>query len=150
VGTYAGPEQVEPSVWTTGHQAEGAVTGEFALAGAIVVQRQVQRHEGATTFEAVNVFQLDPATGETLLYSFDSVGYPPDPPARGRWEGRRLVLERVTARGAARVIYTPTPDGYEWTKAFRPPDAHDWAPMISGHLTAVDARCPEDASGAAD
>ncbi|TQS41370.1 DUF1579 domain-containing protein [Cryptosporangium phraense] len=135
VGTFIGAEQVHPSPWTGRHDAEGEVTGVAELAGAIVVQRQVQRRDGEVTFEAVNVFQLDPATGATLLYSFDSVGYPPDPCSRGTWEDGTLVLHRATARGEARTTYTPSSDGYAWTKDFRAPGATDWSPVISGRLT---------------
>jgi hypothetical protein len=134
VGTYAGPEQVHPSPWTETHEAHGEVTARQELGGMIVVQHQAQQRDGETTFEAVNVFQIDPSTGDTLLYSFDSVGYPPDPPARGRWEGETLVLDRATPRGTSRTTITNTPDGYAWTKAFRAPGAEDWSPVITGHL----------------
>jgi hypothetical protein len=138
VGRYTGSEQVHPSPWTEEYHADAAVTGRFEVAGSIVVQHQVQQRDGVTTFEAVNVFQVDPGTGETLLYSFDSLGYPPDPPARGRWHGPSLVLQRVTARGSSRTSYTPGPDGYTWTKTFRTPGAEEWSPMITGHLTEHD------------
>ena len=37
---------------------------------------------------------------------FDSIGYPPEVPARGAFDGDTLVLERTTPRGTNRTTFT--------------------------------------------
>lgn len=104
------------------------------LDGGLLVQHHVQERDGAAVFGTLNVFTTDPATGDVLLYAFDSVGYPPEPAARGTWHGEELVLERTTERGSARTRFTPTPDGYRWSKEFRAPGSDVWSPVVAGEL----------------
>ena len=134
LGELSGPEEVSSTPWAEGGPAIGRVSGERGLDGGVLVQHQVQERDGAPAFRSLNVFMADPATGEVLLYSFDSVGYPPEPPARGTWNGEELVLERTTERGSARTTFTPTADGYRWSKSFRAPGAGEWAPVVRGEL----------------
>jgi hypothetical protein len=137
VGELTGPEQVHATPWAAAGAGVGTVSGRLALDGKALVQEQTQERDGAVAFRAVNVFMTEPANGAVLLYSFDSAGFPPDPPARGNWQGADLVLERTTGRGASRTTYTPDADGYRWSKAFRAPDASGWSPVVEGRLTEV-------------
>lgn len=134
VGELSGSEEITTTPWVAGGPATGHVRGERGLDGGVVVQHQVQERDGAPAFRALNVFTTDPATAEVLLYSFDSVGYPPEPAARGTWIDGDLVLERTTGRGSARTIFTPTPDGYRWSKSFRAPGSAEWSPVVTGEL----------------
>jgi hypothetical protein len=133
VGSLHGPEQMHATQWAPAGTAHGRVRGELDVDGLVLVQHQVQERAGDAVFRAVNVFMADPA-GRVLLYPFDSVGHPPEVPAVGSWDGGDLVFERSTPRGSARTTYTPTADGYTWSKQFRPPDG-PWQPMIDGRLT---------------
>jgi hypothetical protein len=133
VGPLSGPERMHATRWAPAGEALGRVRGEAAVDGLVLVQHQEQERAGEPVFRAVNVFTADP-DGRVLLYPFDSVGHPPEAPAVGAWEGDDLVFERTTPRGSARTTYTPTPDGYAWSKAFRPPGGA-WQPMIEGRLT---------------
>jgi hypothetical protein len=134
-GSLSGPEEAYASSWTEASSAVGSVHGQFELAGTVVVQHQTHERDGTGSFQALNVFMVDPATEEILLYCFDTVGFPPDPPARGTWHGEDLVLDRSTARGSSRTTYTPTSAGYRWSKRFRAPSDQDWAPVVDGHMT---------------
>jgi hypothetical protein len=125
---------VTATPWARGGAAEARARGERALDGGVLVQHHVQERDGAVAFRILNVFTADPATGEVLLYAFDSVGYPPEPAARGTWHGDELVLERATERGSARTTFAATADGYRWSKAFRAPDADAWSPVVAGEL----------------
>jgi hypothetical protein len=134
VGELSGPEEVSTTPWAEGGPATGRVRGEHELDGGAIVQRQVQERDGAVAFRALNVFTVDPATDEVLLYSFDSVGYPPEPAARGTWHDGELVLDRTTERGSARTTFTPTDDGYRWSKSFRAPGSEVWSPVVAGRM----------------
>jgi hypothetical protein len=136
-GAFTGHDQIHASQWGDAETARAEVEGDWELGGRLLVQRW-RDVRAADTFELVNVFMEDPATGETLLYAFDSAGFPPDPPARGVWDGDILTLVRRTERGQARWTFTPTTDGYGWRKEFRVSDDDPWAPVIDGRLTRAD------------
>jgi hypothetical protein len=134
VGELSGQEEVAPGPWAPGGPAAARARGERALTDGVLVQHHVQERDGVAAFRTLNVFTTDPATGEVLLYAFDSVGYPPEPAARGGWCGDELVLERTTERGSARTTYAATPDGFRWSKSFRAPGAQAWSPVVAGEL----------------
>lgn len=100
VGALHGPERMHATQWAPAGTAQGRVRGEVDVDGRV------------------------------LLYPFDSVGHPPEAPAVGSWHGDDLVFERSSPRGSARTTYTPTADGYTWSKQFRSPDDDRWQPMI--------------------
>ncbi len=139
VGALRGPERMHETQWAPASSAQGRVRGEADVDGRVLVQHQVQERAGEALFRAVNVFMVVPA-GRVLLYPFDSVGHPPESPAVGCWLGDDLVFERSSPRGSARTTYTPTADGYTWSKQFRAPDDDRWQPMIDGTLTRDPAR----------
>jgi hypothetical protein len=130
-----GTELVAPSPWTAAGPATATVSGEVGLADTAVIQRYEQRRDGAVSFSALNVFLVDVETGDTLLYAFDAVGFAPDPPARGNWDGDRLILERATERGFSRTTYELTFDGYRYVKEFRLPEQQLWEMVVSGTFT---------------
>jgi hypothetical protein len=134
VGELHGPERMHATQWAPAGTARGRVRGEVDVDGRVLVQHQVQERAGEELFRAVNVFMVDPA-GRVLLYPFDSVGHPPESPAVGSWHDGDLVFERSSARGSARTTYTPTADGYAWSRQFRSPGDDRWQPMIEGTLT---------------
>ena len=142
VGSLHGPERMHATRWAPAGEATSRVRGELDVDGLVLVQHQVQERIDAAEFRAVNVFMAGP-TGRVLLYSFDSAGQPPEPAAVGSWRGNDLVFERSTPRGSARTTYTPTADGYAWSKQFRPPGGLDWQPMVEGKLTRDATREPE-------
>jgi hypothetical protein len=133
VGELSGREEVTAGEWAEGGSATARARGELALDGGVLVQHHVHDRDGAT-FRTLNVFMVDPATGEVLLYAFDSAGYPPEPAARGTWRGEELVLGRTTERGSARTTFSATADGYRWSKEFRAPGADEWSPLVEGEL----------------
>ncbi|WP_410637068.1 DUF1579 family protein [Amycolatopsis sp. lyj-346] len=107
VGDWTGTEDLAASAWAPASTAHADCEYRMALNGFAVVQHYRQRREDGSEFLGHNVFTADPATGETLWYGFDSYGFPPESPARGRWTGTTLTLEKQTARGVARHRLTP-------------------------------------------
>ncbi|MFF1876333.1 hypothetical protein [Leifsonia sp. NPDC058230] len=140
IGRFGGPELMHETAWAPAGRAHGRADGR--LTALALIQEQVQSREGAPDFEALNIFTLDAATGDVFLYSFDSVGYLPDPRARGSWIGGELVLVRSTARGHSRTRYAEVPDGYRWMKEFRPTEDAEWSTVVEGELTRIGAGVP--------
>lgn len=114
-GEWEGTESVEPSVWGKGGAATGRTSFRADLDGFAVIQDYVQLKDSLVTFRGHGVFTVDPQTQEVLWYWFDSMGFPPDLPARGRFEGDVLTLLRVTPRGAARYVHTIRAQEYEFS-----------------------------------
>ncbi|MEV7093419.1 DUF1579 family protein [Amycolatopsis sp. NPDC051045] len=107
VGGWTGTEELAASPWAPASTAHADCEYRLALNGFAVLQHYRQRREDGAEFLGHNVFTVDPDTGETLWYGFDSYGFPPESPARGSWTGATLTLEKKTARGAARHRLTP-------------------------------------------
>lgn len=132
VGTFCGPEIMHETAWAKGGDALGRSTGR--LVSTAVVHEQTQERDDVLSFSAVSIFAVDPETGEIVMYAFDSVGFLPDPPARGRWVDGQLVLSRATPRGESRTRFSPTRNGYQWSKEFRPSSADPWAVVVEGRM----------------
>ena len=135
-GKFVGTDEIHASVWAPSETARVDIDAEWEIGGAVLVQRW-QDTRATDFFELVNVFMEDPATGEVLLYAFDTAGYPPDPPARGSWDSGRLVLRRTSVHGQSLVEFTPTPDGFRWSKQYRTSDTDSWHPVLDGELVRV-------------
>jgi hypothetical protein len=133
--SHRGRQRVEASAWGPASTAETTSSATQECHGTAVQHRHTSRREDGSVFEVLNLFLQDRTTDEVLLYAFDSLGYPPDPPARGGWVGGDLVLDRTSPRGSSRTTFTPTPDGYRWSKRFSPDDGHDWQLVFTDDLT---------------
>ena len=114
-GEWEGTESVEPSAWGKGGLATGLTSFRGDLDGFALIQDYVQLKESLVTFRGHGVFTVDPQTQEVLWFWFDSMGFPPDLPARGRFEGDVLTLLRVTARGAARYVHRISANDYQFS-----------------------------------
>ena len=132
-GRFAGTDEIHASAWGPGETARVAMSAEWEIGGRVLVQRW-QDSRADDVFELMNVFMADPANGEVLLYVFDTLGYPPDPPARGSWDGDRLQLQRKTERGESQIEFTPTRTGFRWSKRYRPSGSAPWQVIIDGEL----------------
>lgn len=133
-GRFHGVDRVAASAWSEPETARVTAVGDVELGGALLIQRLTETRAGGT-FEAVHAFMVDRESGDVLLYGFDTFGYPPEPAARGRFEGDRLVLLRATERGQSRTVFAPTPAGFDWSKEFRPAADAPWQPVVAGTLT---------------
>lgn len=114
-GEWEGTENVEPSAWGKGGPATGRTSFRADLDGFAVIQDYVQLKDSLVTFRGHGVFTVDPETQEVLWYWFDSMGFPPEEPARGRFEGDVLTLLRVTPRGSARYVHQISTNEYRFS-----------------------------------
>jgi hypothetical protein len=92
-GAWEGSERLQASPWSPGGSATARL--EFrVLAGGFAVAHDYESSAGLT---AHGVFS---ASGDDVLWHwFDSIGHPPEVPARGRWDGDTLTLTRASPRG---------------------------------------------------
>lgn len=132
-GTFTGVDRIQASRWSDAESVRAEAEATWAVTGGLLVQRW-RDERAAGEFELLNVFMEDPASGEVLLYAFDSLGYPPDPPARGVWTDGSLVLLRTTERGESRTEFTPFETGFRWRKLFRSTVDAEWTSVVEGEL----------------
>src|ERR1700753_2425265 len=100
VGEWEGHEELAPSPWSPGGPAIGRMSFRADLDGFAVIQEYIEQKESKIVFRGHGVFTVDPESKEILWYLFDSYGFPPHAPARGRFEGDVLTMTRVTPRGS--------------------------------------------------
>ncbi|SFW60538.1 DUF1579 family protein [Amycolatopsis australiensis] len=135
VGRWAGTEDLAAAPWAPASTAHVDCEYRRALNGFAVIQNYRQRREDGSEFLGHNVFTVDPRTGETLWYGFDSYGFPPEPAARGGWTGATLVLEKKTARGVARHRLTRDGDTLTHEIDVRMGDDDEFRPFLRGRYT---------------
>jgi hypothetical protein len=131
-GQWMGLETIHPSPWSGGGSAEGKWQIRCDGSGLHLILDYLEQRADGTAFNAHSVIAIDPETGDWLLFIFDSFGFPPLQPARGRWYGDRLVLEKATPRGVGRTIFEIGPDEFRYAVASRSHDATAFTPVMDG------------------
>lgn len=132
VGSWEGEEQLQPSPWGPGGTATGRGVYRSVTDGMAIVQDYEEEKDGAIVFRGHGVFTIDPANGDVLWWWFDSMGFPPDGPARGRWDGDTLILNKSTPRGDGRYRYRLNGDRYEFSIENRFPEQEDFCLFMQG------------------
>lgn len=132
-GAWSGEETLMPSPWGPGGAATGRSTLAMAVDGLVLLHDYVEEIEGQVRFRAHGVFAVDPSTQEVLWWWFDSMGFPPDPPARGRWESDAVLrLGKATPRGEARYEFRLGQDAYDLRIQTRLPGQAEFATFMEG------------------
>ena len=105
LGHWAGTTQWEATPW--GRHGPRTVEMTFARAAAGWRSPHSYRHTEAdgTRTEGHGVFTADPDHPDTLWYHVNSLGLPPEAPARASWQGGTLTVERRSERGTARHTF---------------------------------------------
>jgi hypothetical protein len=103
------------------------------LDGFFVVQDYVEEKDGRVAFRGHGVFGYDAQAGTYAWYWVDSMGFVPDAPARGQWQGDTLLLEKTTPRGRARYLHRISPEGsYEFSIESSFDGGATWLKFMSG------------------
>ncbi len=131
-GHWAGDEVLAPSPWGPGGPASGATTMRVGLDGMALLQDYEETKDGAVVFHGHGVFVIDPQGSDVLWWWFDSMGFPPDGPARGRWDGDVLLFEKTTPMGEGRYRYEFFGDRYTFAMSNRFPGQSDFTEMMRG------------------
>jgi len=137
-GEWEGAEQLFPSAWGPGGVARGRMSFREDLSGFALIQDYVEEKDSRVTFRGHGVFTIDPVSKEVLWYWFDSMGFPPEAPARGTFEGDVLTLTRESPRGASRYVYRITKDQCEFSIANKLTGEPDFKPFMSGTYSRPD------------
>ena len=138
VGEWEGDEEHTPSKWGAGGAAVGRMGFRSDLDGFAVVQDYIELKASHITFRGHGIFSVDPQTKDILWYWFDSLGFPPGEPARGRFEGDALTMTHVSPRGAARYVYRITTDTCEFSIENKSPGDADFSLFMKGKYTRKD------------
>jgi hypothetical protein len=134
-GDWTGTEALAASPWAPASTARADCEYRVALNGFALIQHYRQHREDGSEFLGHNVFTVDPQTGETLWYGFDSYGFPPESPARGGWTGATLVLDKKTARGVARHRLTPDGDTLTHEIDVKMGEDREFSPFLRARYT---------------
>lgn len=135
VGDFEGDEELQPSPWGPGGPARGRIAFRSAAGGMSFIQDYEEEKDGAVVFGGHGVFLIEPESGDVLWWWFDSMGFPPDGPARGTWDGDTLTLTKSTPRGDGRYVYRLHTSGYEFTIENRFPGQDDFNLFMRGDYT---------------
>jgi Protein of unknown function (DUF1579) len=138
VGEWEGDEELTPSAWGPGGAAFGRMSFRADLDGFAVIQDYIEQKDSHITFRGHGVFTVDPQSSDILWYWFDSFGFPPDEPARGRFEGDVLTMNRVSARGASRYTYRITAKFCEFSIENKLPGEGDFSQFMKGKYARKD------------
>jgi hypothetical protein len=111
IGDWEGPETLTESPWAPGGTATGKLHVRSDMDGFFVLQDYIQERARKVTFSGHGIFGYDAAAAEYTWYWVDSTGFVPDAPARGKFEGDTLLLQKVTPRGTARHTLRLEPGG---------------------------------------
>jgi hypothetical protein len=104
-GDWEGVETIADSPWGPGGTATGKLHVRTDLDGFFVLQDYIQEKARKVTFSGHGVFGYDAPSGEYTWYWVDSTGFVPDAPARGKFNGDTLLLEKVSPRASARYTH---------------------------------------------
>lgn len=102
LGHWSGTTQWEATAWGPARSAASEVVFARAAAGLAVTMSYRHTDSDGTKTEGVGVFTMDPDRPDTLWYHVNSMGLPPEAPARASWLDGTLTIERRSDRGTAR------------------------------------------------
>ncbi|HEV2676006.1 MAG TPA: DUF1579 family protein [Aliidongia sp.] len=131
-GVWTGSGIVFPNPWGPSGATTGSWNFRLDPGGFNLLHDYVEQRSDGYRFDAHGVLTVDPAADEYVWFWFDSYGFPPLSPARGRWDGARLVLEKTTPRGVGRSIFTVHGDELDYAAASRLGTEPAFTPVVEG------------------
>ena len=138
VGRWSGAETMAPSPWGPGGTAIGRTHCRRGLDGLALIQEYEQEKDGQVVFRGHGVLLVEPDTQDVLWWWFDSFGFPPGDPARGRWEGDVLLFDKASPMGESRYRYDFAGDRYRFTIENRFPGQTEFAEFMHGDYSRAD------------
>jgi hypothetical protein len=137
-GNWEGSEALQPSPWGPGGNATGRGVYRVVTDGMALTQDYEEEKDGAIVFRGHGVFTIDPESGDVLWWWFDSMGFPPETPARGRWDGDTLTFLKTSPRGDGRYVYVlEGSDTYTFSIENRFPGQDDFCLFMKGRYRRV-------------
>jgi hypothetical protein len=135
-GTWVGEEKLFPSPWDPkGGTATAKVEAQMGLDGFFLITNYTETREGQVTYRGHGVSSYDQDEKCYVMFWFDSIGVVSPSPAKGKWEGSRLIYTHQTKMGHSRYTYDLQGEGrYKFTIE-NSQDGQQWAPFMEAHYT---------------
>lgn len=137
VGRWSGTEQTAASAFGPGGSGTGNTHYRRGLDGIALIQ-EYERKGDSASFLGHGVMLIEPDTQDVLWWWFDSLGFPPGDPARGRWEGETLLFEKASPMGEARYRYQFAGERYRFAIENRFPGQTDFAEFMHGDYSRIE------------
>lgn len=144
-GRWSGWGETYPNPWGPAGPTVGTWHFYFDRVRLNLIHDYVEKRQTGECFEAHGVLTIDPVSQDVLWFWFDAYGHPPLTPARGRWQGSLLTLEKVTPRGIGRTTFTWSTDELLCGMNCKLTGTEAFIPIMSGRYV----RVPQAASQSA-
>jgi hypothetical protein len=131
LGRWAGTTQWEATPWGPARAAESELVFARAAAGLAVTHSYRHTDVDGTRSEGHGVFTMDPDRPDILWYHVNSMGLPPEPPARASWQHGTLTVERRSDRGTARHTFRVADGVLTHSAGLRLGAATDFTPFMA-------------------
>lgn len=135
-GTWTGEETLFPSPWDpAGGPATGVFEARVACDGFWLVADYAETRNGQISYRGHGVYGYDRKEQVYTMSWFDSMTETVAAPAKGRWDGNRLVFTAQTPMGHSRFTYE-----FQDERRYRflietSQDGKQWARMMEGQYT---------------
>ena len=130
-GSWVGEEKLYPSPWDPqGGTAVAAVETRLALDGFFLITDYTETRGGQVTYQGHGVHSYDRAEKCFVMFWFDSMGDVSPVPAKGRWDGNRLVYAHQTPIGHSRYSYDFQGEGRYRFMIENSQDGKEWVPFM--------------------
>ncbi len=136
VGEWAGEEIIAPSKWGAGGVASSRISARKGLNHYVLTQDYRAVRDGKPWLEVHAVFTFDEQNATYRLFWFDSLGFVPEIPALGQWDGEKLMFIRTSPRGKTRHTYDQFGDeSYRLILESSFDDGKTWSRVMHGSYT---------------
>ena len=142
LGHWTGTTHWEATAWGPARTAESEIVFASAAAGLAVTHSYRHTDADGTRSEGHGVFTTDPDHPETLWYHVNSMGLPPEAPARAGWEDGTLTVERRSDRGTARHTFRIDDGVLTHAAGLRLGQASGFTPFMATVCRRVDEDAP--------
>ncbi|MDQ0756950.1 DUF1579 domain-containing protein [Arthrobacter sp. B3I4] len=142
LGQWSGTTQWEATAWGPARTASAEVVFARAAAGLAVTMSYRHTDADGSRTDGVGVFTVDRSRPDILWYHVNSLGLPPERPARASWQDGTLTIERRSDRGTARHTFTVEDGVLTHAAGLRLGSAEEFIPF----MTTVCRRVPETAA----
>jgi len=137
-GSWVGEEALHPSPWGPGGPAVGRSSSRVSLDGMFVLTDYQEEKDEKVVFRGHGVLGWDARARQVTWYWFDSMGESPAEPARGSWDGDRLVLRSRHPRGESRYTYRfEGSDRYDFSIEGSSDGGKTWVKFMEGRYQRV-------------
>ena len=139
LGHWTGTTQWQATPWGPARSAALELTFARAAAGLAVTHSYRHTEADGTRSEGHGVFTMDPDRTDTLWYHVNSMGRPPEGPARASFQDGVLTMERRSERGTSRHTFRVDDGVLTHTAGLRLGSASEFTPF----MVSVCRRVPE-------